>query len=434
MQVSVETTSGLERRMTVEIPEERIESEVQNRLRNLARTTRIKGFRPGKAPMKVIARQYGLQVRQEVLGEVVQSSFYEAVSAEQLRPAGAPRIEFQDSAPGSVNLAYTAVFEVMPEVTVADLSTLSLAKPVADVGDADVDKMMETLRKQRASWSAVERPAEEGDRLYIDFKGTINGEPFAGGEGNNVPLTLGGGRMVPGFEEGLVGASAGEERTLDITFPDDYGNKELTGKAAQFAIKVNSVEAASLPELNDEFAAQFNVQEGGIEALRKEVRENMERELRQRLRAQVKQLVMDRLLDSHAIDIPAALIQQESQSLADQLRQNMRVPQGKEGPAIESSMFSEQARKRVTLGLIISEIVSQNGLKASPERVRVAIEELAASYEEPAQVVAWYLSDRRRSAEVEAMVLEDEVVDWVLGNLKVEETPTSFDAIMNPNG
>ena len=428
MQVSVETTAGLERRMTVQVPEERIASEVDNRLRQLARTTSIKGFRPGKVPFKVVQQRYAKQVREEVLGEVIQNSYFEAVSQEKLRPAGYPSFEPKSMEEGS-GVEYVATFEVMPSIEPAALDGVEVEKPVCTVGDADVDKMLENLRSQNAGWQDAERAAQEGDRVTIDFKGTIEGEEFQGNKGQNVPVTLGGKRMIAGFEEGLVGAKAGSELTLDLQFPENYGYKEVAGKPVQFAVKVSKVEEPLLPELNDEFAQKFGV-EGGIDALRSEVRSNMERELEQRLKNQTKQNVMDKLMEINNIDIPQALVMQESQALAQQMRQNMQLPADKSG-AISPTMFEEQAKKRVTLGLLLAELVQRHNLKVDADAVRKTVEQLAAGYEQPEEVVKWYYADKQRLGEVESIALEEGVVSWVLGQVKVTEKPLGFDEIMN---
>lgn len=433
MQVSVETTSGLERRMTIEVPEERVETEVQNRLRNLARTTRLKGFRPGKVPLKVVERQYGGQVRQEVIGEVIQSTFSEAVAQEQLQPAGMPDIEPKELEKGK-NLQYVATFEVMPQVEVASLEGVAVETPKAEVTDADIDNMLETLRKQQAKWVEADRAADEGDRVTVDFEGTVGGETFQGNKGTDVPVTLGGGRMIPGFEDGLKGLKAGDEKTLEVTFPEDYGSAEVAGKDAKFEVKVKKVEEPELPAIDADFAKALGVNTEDMDEFRAEVRQSMERELKQNLKAQVKQQVMDKLLEVNNIELPQALIEQESQALAQQLQQQMQgAQQGKGAPQLEPSMFADQAKRRVALGLILSELVQSNEIKADPEKVRAAVEEVASTYEQPDEVIKFYYSDQRRLAEVESMVLEDAVVDWVLDNAKVQEKQASFDEIMNRN-
>jgi trigger factor len=429
MQVSVETTNGLERRMTVELPVERIESEIQNRLQRASRSVRVKGFRPGKVPLKVVAQQYGRQIRDEVVGELIQASYFEALGQQSLQPAGMPTINPQVNEPGK-NLQYTATFEVMPEVSLADLAGVKLERRVAEVSDGDLDQMMETLRKQRATWQQAERAAVDGDRLNIDFTGTINGEAFAGNAGQAVPVTLGAKRMIAGFEQGLVGAKAGDELTLDLTFPAEYAHKEVAGKPVQFAVKVNSVEEAVLPELNEEFAKSFGIGDGSLDSLRKEVRQNMEREMKQALTEANKQVVMDKLLELNPITVPQALVKDEAEALKQQMQQQMYAPQGKSGVQLDSEMFRAQAQRRISLGLILSELIKGNGLKADPQKVRARIEELAATYDEPQQVIDWYYGDKSRLSQVESLVLEDTVVDWVYGQVEVTEKGGSFDEVM----
>ncbi len=429
MQVSVEATNGLERRMTIELPVERIDGEVQNRLKQMSRSAKVKGFRPGKVPHKVLAQQYGAQLRDEVVGELIQATYFEAVTQEKLQPAGMPRIEPTVNEEGK-NLEYTATFEVMPEVTLADISGAKLEKRVAEVSDEDLDKMMETLLKQRATWEEVDRAAAEDDRLNIDFKGTIDGEEFSGGSGESVPITIGAKRMIAGFEEGLVGAKAGDELTLDLTFPEDYAHKEVAGKAVQFAVKVNSVEASKLPELDEEFAKSFGIGDGSLDSLRAEVRQNMEREMKQALTEGNKQAVMDKLIELNPIEVPQALVENEAETLKQQMQQQMHIPDGKTGVQLESSMFTEQAQRRVSLGLILSELIKSQELKADDDKVRAKVEELAATYEEPQQVIDWYYGDKSRLSQVESLVLEDAVVDWVFDQADVTEKSGSFDEVM----
>lgn len=429
MQVSVETTSGLERRMTVEVPEERIDGEVQNRLKRLARTAKVKGFRPGKVPMKVVAQQYGKQVRDEVVGEVIQATYFEAINQEKLQPAGMPSIEPQVNDQGK-SLQYTATFEVMPEVELADLSGTKLEKVVAEVSDEDLEKMIDNLRQQRAEWKPVKRKAKKGDRLNIDFKGTIDGEEFSGNAGEGVQLTIGSGRMIAGFEDGLVGAKAGEELTLDLQFPEDYGHKDVAGKPVQFAVKVNSVEEPLLPEVDEEFAKGFGIGDGSLEALRNEVRQNMERELAQAVSARNKQAVMDKLLELNKIDVPAALVDNEAQNLKQQMMQQMQVPQGKSMPELDATLFKGEAERRVTLGMLVAEIIQSNELNVDEEKVKAKVQEVAATYEHPEEVINWYMADKSRLSQIENLLLEDEVVDWVFGKADVSESKSSFDEVM----
>lgn len=429
MQVSVETTNGLERRMTVELPVERVDDEVQNRLKQMSRTARVKGFRPGKVPHKVLAQQYGQQVRDEVVGELIQSTYFEAVGQEKLQPAGMPSIEPTVNEAGK-NLQYTATFEVMPEVTLAEVSGVKLEKRVAEVSDEDLEKMLETLLKQRATWEEVDRAAADDDRLNINFKGTIDGEEFSGNSGENVPVTIGSGRMIKGFEEGLVGAKAGDEMTLDLQFPEDYAHKEVAGKPVHFAVKVNSVEESKLPELDEEFAKSFGIGDGSLDSLRQEVRQNMEREMKQALIDGNKQVVMDKLLELNSIEVPSALIENEAEQLKQQMMQQMQIPEGKSGIELENSMFQNQAERRVSLGLILSELIKSQELKADEDSVRAKVEELASTYEEPQQVIDWYYGDKSRLSQIESLVLEDAVVDWVFGQADVTEKNSSFEEVM----
>lgn len=432
MQVSVETTGNLGRRMTVSVPDERIDQEIQVRLKDLARRAKIEGFRPGKVPMSIVKRRYGGQVRDEVVGEVLQSTFAEAITQEKLHPAGTPDIESHDYAPGK-GLEYTALFEVYPEFALAPLAGAKIETVTAEITDADVDDMLETIRKQRVSWEAVEREAAEGDRVVIDFTGTLNGEAFKGNEGKQVPVVLGQGRMIEGFESGLIGAKTGEERTIDVTFPEQYHAEELAGKQVQFAISVHQVEAQKLPELDADFARSMGLEDGSMEKLRDEVRANMQRELDQAIKGRNKERVMDKLLDINKIDVPQALVKSESERLAQQMMQGL-LSQGAraEDLKLDPATFAQQAARRVSLGLILGEIVKANKLTVEPARLRETVEGLAATYEHPEEVVKWYYADKRRLAEIESIALEEQVVDWVLQQAEKDEKSMSFKEIMNP--
>lgn len=431
MQVSVEATEGLQRRMTVNVDEERIASAVDDRLKNMTHTVRLKGFRKGKVPFKVVKQHYGKQVRDEVVGEVLQSTFYEAVSQEQLQPAGSPSFDDLKSEPGQ-GLAYTATFEIYPEIELAPLSEQTVEKPVSEIADADIDKMIETIRKQNISWQKVEREAKEGDRVNLDFKGMIDGELFEGGSAQGIELELGSGRMIPGFEDGLLGARTGEDRNLEVTFPENYHAENLAGKAAMFETHINSVEEPVLPEVDAEFARKLGVESGDLDEMRQEVRDNMQRELDSRLRSRLKEAVMNTLLEANRIDVPRSLVENEEKTLLQNMLQNLASQgmQQQDLSGINPEMFREQAEKRVSLGLIMSEIVKANDLKVDPEAVKARIEEIAAPYEHPEEVVKWYQSDRQRLSEVESLVFEDQVVDWVLDQAKVVEKPVAFDEIM----
>lgn len=424
MQVSVENTSVLERRMTVQIPAERVDEEVKSKLQSMTKTVRMDGFRPGKVPYKVVERKYGPQVRLETMSEVISSTYQEAIQQQNLKPASDPSIEPPRGAPGEA-LEYVATFEVYPEFDPAPASEIKVTKVSAEVQDADVDAMLDKLRKQRGEWQEVERAAVLGDRVIIDFEGTINGEAFSGNKASNAPLELGTKTMIEGFEEQLVGAKAGDKPTLNVTFPTDYSFAEVAGKPAQFAITVNKVEQAKLPELDDEFAQAFGMTEGGMEALRKEVRGNMERELEQTIKNKVKRQVFDALLVANAIELPKSLLENEVTALQQQASQ-----QGQ--PAKESAAYDEEARRRVALGLIISEIIKRNQLQVDPERVRSEVESIAASYEKPEEVVQYYFSNQEALAGVQSYVMEDVVTDWILAQAQVTDGQAAFEEIMQP--
>jgi trigger factor len=415
--------------MTVQLPGEQVDQEVERRLKRLAGTVRMNGFRPGKVPLRVVRQRYGGQVRHEVYGDLIRDSYATAVQQESLRPAGDPRIESVDDESGD-GLSYTAVFEVMPEVRVEGLDDLSVKRPVAEITDQDVDRMVESLRKQRLTWEPVDRPAAEGDQLTISFKGSLDGEEFQGGSAEQVPLVLGAGKMVPGFEQGLEGASAGETRALDVQFPDDYRAEHLAGREVHFDVEVHEVREGVLPPVDEELAKAFGVTDGGVDTLRRDVRANMERELKQTLRGVVKNRVMDALLERIPLDVPKALVDHEAGRLKEQAKTEMAGAGRKSAMDLPLELFADQARRRVALGLIIAEIVRANAIKADPERVRAAVEELAESYEDPQEVISWYYGNREQLAAVENLVLEDQVVDWVIAQGGLEDEPASFDQIM----
>ena len=432
MQVSVETTNGLERKITVAIEEERIADVVNDRLQDMTRTVKIKGFRPGKVPLKVVKQQYEQQVRQEVMGDVLQSTLYEAIGQEKLNPAGAPRIDSMNSEPGK-GLEYTALIEIYPEIKLADLSSETIEKPVAEITEADVDEMLETVRGQHKEWVEVDRAAKNGDQLNISFKGKIDGELFPGGEANDMAIELGSGRMIKGFEEGLVGAKAGDDVTLNVTFPDDYHAKELAGKAAEFETHINKVEEAKLPELDDAFATKLGIKDPNVENMRKEIRASMQQELDSRLNTKLKSAVMDALIKVNEFEVPKALVENESEALKKQMAQNLQQ-QGMQNQDLnlDASMFADQAERRVRLGLIMSEIVQSEKIEADEDRVKKKVEEIAAPYENPQQVVDWYYGDKQRLAEVKAVVTEEQIVDWAMEKAKVVDNTMTFKDIMSP--
>lgn len=421
MQVSVETGEGLERRVKIELPFEQIAGEVDKRLQQIARSARLPGFRPGKVPMKLLRQRYGDQVEREVFGELAQSSFSEAVSANALRLAGAPQFE-PEIDPEAKRFGFTAIFEVLPEVTLASLEGQSVKRPVARVADADLDAMIERLRTQRKQWVAVERAAQSGDRVTVSFVGTMDGEPFQGGSATGAQIELGATRMIPGFEDGLIGAAAGDARTLDLQFPEDYHAAELAGRPARFEVTVEQVAEPKLPELDAEFARAFGVADGDLERFRSDVRANMERELKQRIQARTKEQAMDALLAAHSLEVPAVMVAGEIQALKEQMAQSL----GNARMELPDALFEDSARRRVTLGLIVAELVKQHGIKPDAARVRAAVEEMAATYESPQEVVDYYFGDRQRLAPIESLVLEEHVVDWVLTQVTVEDEEQTF--------
>ncbi|RMV67325.1 trigger factor [Pseudomonas coronafaciens] len=429
MQVSVENTSALERRMTIGVPAERIETEVNKRLQQTARKAKIPGFRPGKVPMSVIRQRYEDGARQEALGDLIQATFYEAVVEQKLNPAGAPAVEPKSFEKGK-DLEYVATFEVFPEFTVAGFDTIAVERLSADVADSDLDNMLEVLRKQNVRFEVTDRAAQNEDQLNIDFVGKVNGEVFAGGSATATQLVLGSGRMIPGFEDGLVGAKAGEERVLNVTFPEDYQNLELAGKAAEFTVTVNTVSEPKLPELNEEFFKQFGIKETGIDGFRTEVRKNMERELRQAIKSKVKNQVMDGLLAANPIEVPKSLLENEVNRLRVQAVQqfggNIKPDQ------LPAELFEEQAKRRVELGLIVAEVVKQFDLKPDDARVREMIQEMASAYQEPEQVVAWYYKNEQQMNEVRSVVLEEQVVDTVLQKASVTDKSVSYEEAVKP--
>ncbi len=434
MQVSVESTSGLERRLTVAIEEARIAQAVESKLKEMLHTVKIKGFRPGKVPLKVVKQQYGGQVREDVVNEVLQSTFYEALSQENLHPAGAPAFSTRESTPGA-GLEYTATFEVYPEIQLGSLADQKIEKPSVEIAETDIDNMIDRIRRQHVNWEASDAPAEKGDRISIDFKGMIEGETFEGGEGKDTSIELGSGRMIAGFEDGLVGAVKDADVILDLQFPEGYQATELAGKPVQFTVHVNAVEKAVLPEVDDAFAKKMGVESGEIDLLRKDVLENMELELGKQMKTKLKEKVMDMLVEVNKIDIPKSLIENESEALRNQMVQNLSNQGLSETDvnALRPDMFAEQAQRRVRLGLIMNEIVKENAINVEAENVRALVEEIARPYEQPEEVIKWYYADKRRLGEIESLALEEQVVQWAVEQAEIVETKATFDEIMKPD-
>ena len=429
MQVSVESTSALERKLNISVPAERIESEVTKRLQQTAKRAKVSGFRPGKVPMNIIRQRYEADARQDVLGDVIQATFYEAVVAEKLNPVGQPSIEpklFEKDK----GLEYVATFEVFPEFEVQGLESIEVERQFAEVATTDVDNMLDILRKQNTTFTEVERAAATDDQVTINFVGTIDGEAFAGGTADNVPLVLGSGRMIPGFEDALVGCKAGDTKNISPTFPEDYQNLELAGKTAEFTVIVNKVEGPELPELNEEFFAMFGNTEGGLDGFRAEVKKNMERELNQAIKGKVKGQVMDGLLAANDIEVPSALIASEVDRLRVQAVQqfggNVKPDQ------LPAELFTEQAKRRVALGLIVAQMVKQFEIKADDAAVRSTIEEMAAAYQEPQQVIEWYYKNEQQLEDVRAVVLEEQVVDTVLAKAQVTDVTVAYEEAVKP--
>jgi trigger factor len=422
MQVSVETTSGLGRRMKVQIPADQIDQQVNNKLQELTRTVRIDGFRPGKVPLSVVNKRYGTQVREETTSELIASSYQEALQQEAITPASEPNIEQTSNTPGEA-FEYVATFEIYPAIEVPDLTDMALEKQICEVTDANLTRMMEKLRKQRATWNVVERKSASGDQVLIDFDGTVDGQTFSGNKASNVPLELGSNSMIPGFEEQLLEVSAGEQKKIEVTFPDDYTSAEVAGKTAQFDIKIHSVSESVLPELDDNLATAFGMS-GGIDAFKGEVQNNMQRELDATIKSNLKQQVFDGLLSRVDIDLPASLVDGEIDALIKS------QDEAAEKLSNDRSQYEDEARRRVSLGLLISEIVKQNQLQPDPEKIRQTIEGIAASYEKPEEVVQWYYSNQEMLQGVQTFVMEDTVVDWVIGQSKTEEKSVDFDDIM----
>jgi trigger factor len=431
MTTSVETLSGLERRLNFSVNSEDIAKQTKARLSQLSKTVKLAGFRPGKVPLSMVERNYGFQVQSEVLGDAVNKAFSEAVNSHALRIAGEPRVDRAEGEPAAGTLGFVATFEVYPQIALKDLSTLEAERFTATVGDADVEKTVNILRKQRATWSELARAVENNDRVTIDFKGTLAGEAFQGGSAEDFPFVPGEGRMLPDFEKGVIGMLAGATKSFDVAFPEDYGNKDLAGKTAQFAVTVKKVEMPVLPEVNEEFAKQLGVADGDISKLRGDIRNNLEREVAQRLRTRTKSAVMEVLPGVAEFDLPKALVETEQGRLAEQAKAELtnRGVDVKNIP-VPLDAFTEQAQRRVRLGLIVGELVKTNSLQAKPDQIKKQIEEFAQAYENPGEVVRWYFSDKERLAEVEGMVLEQNVVDLVLSKAKVSDKALAFDELM----
>jgi len=431
MQVSVESISKLERRMQVQVPAERVSQEVAARLQNLSRTARLKGFRPGKAPIKVIRQQFGVQVHREVIGELLQSSFAEAVSEKQLSPAGNPRIEPQSVGEGQ-DLRYVATFEVIPEVALQPMDTLELERVTSEVTESDIDAMIERLRRQQMKYSPVTRAAVSGDKVSIDFLGKIDGVEFAGGKGENIGIVLGEGRMLPDLEQGLIGAAAGDHRDISVNFPADYRATELAGKTALFSTDIKAVEEPALPEVDEEFCKSFGVTEGGIPKLREDVAANMRRELEQNLRTRNKTAVLEKLYQANPIDVPNAMLESQIRELQIESMRRAGTKDVSQAPPREPLV--EPARRRVALGLIINDVIRREGIVLDPQRANARLDEMVGAYGDAAALKRAYQQNADAMRQVESLALEDQVVDWILDHAKVRQKVSTFKELMNFEG
>jgi len=431
MQVSVENTGKLERRMQVQVPAERVSKEIASRLKQLSRTARLNGFRPGKAPLTVIRQQFGPQVHREVIGELLQSSFSEAVTQKQLAPAGQPRIEPQSVGEGQ-DLTYVATFEVFPEVVLQPVDGLEIERVTADVTESDIDAMILRLRKQQMRYSAVERAATSGDKVTVDFEGSIDGVPFPGGKGDAIPIVLGENRMLPQLEQGLIGAAAGEQKLIDVDFPADYRATELAGKRASFKVDVKTVEAPSLPELDEEFCKSFGVTEGGVPKLREDVAANMRRELEQTLRNRNKSAVMDKLFQVNPIDVPNALLENTVRDMQIEAMRRSGAKDVSQAPPREPLI--EPARRRVALGLLFNEIIRRENLVLDPARANARLDEMVGAYGDAEGLKRAYQQNAEAMRQVESLAMEDQVVDWVLSHAKVQDKSSTFKELMNFEG
>jgi len=434
MQVSVETTQGLERRLTISVPAETVDVEVKNRLRQVSKTQRINGFRPGKVPPSVIQKRYGKSVRQEVAGEIMQRSFVDAIVAEKINPAGRPSFVAKSNEDGK-ELEFEATFEIYPEVELKDLEKITVERPDVEVSDKDLDEMFETLQKQHQTWKENKRKTKKGDKLTLDFTGRVDGEEFEGGKAEAFELELGAGRMIPGFEKEITGMKVGEEKTIQVTFPDDYHAENLKGKEAEFDIVVHKTEGSVLPKVDEEFAKLFGVEEGGIEALREEVSKNMTRELTQAVKAKVKEQVLEGLLESHEVGLPSALVEQEVDVLRQQAMQRFQGQMDpKNLPELPSEMFKEQAERRVKIGLLLGEVIKVNELKVDNTKVDELIATAASAYEDPKEVIEYYANNKELMQQMQNVALEEQAVELLVEKAKVKNKKASFKDIMNPEG
>jgi len=427
MQVSVEATGNIERKLSIVIPADRVDGEVDSRLKSMRGRVKIDGFRPGKVPMSVVSQQYGDSVYQEVVGELFQSTFYEAAEQEELKVAGMPKIEATVLEPGK-DLEYNATFDIYPVFEIGDISKIEVKQPSVKLAAADVNEMIETLRKQQQEWKEVKRAAKKGDMLVIDFNGKVDGQEFEGGAAEDFSVELGSGRMLGDFEDALKGMKAGAEKEADVNFPDEYPEETLQGKTAQFSLKVKKVSEPELPEMNEDFIKKFGVEDGDEKTFKAEIKANMQREADQRVKSQIKQSVMEGLHELHEIDLPNSLVEDEVKQVRSEMQQNS---QGADMSSLPDDMFKDQASRRVKLGLIVGEIITKNKLEKDQTKVDEMLNSLAESYEDPQALIEYYRSDQQAMQTIEAAVMEEMIVDWVLEKAKIKEEKVKFTELMN---
>ncbi|MDX1406108.1 MAG: trigger factor [Woeseiaceae bacterium] len=429
MQVTVESTGTLERRMRVELPAERVEKEVEARLKRVGKTAKIKGFRPGKVPAKVVRQRYGLQVRQEVLADLMGQSYRDAVAQENLSPVAHPKIEPELSDKGE-SFAFVATFEVLPEFQLEDLDKIEVTRPEVEISDADCDDMIDNLRRQKAEWKSVDRASKDGDRVIVDFDGKLKGKPVDGGKGKEVPVVVGQGQMLADFEKALIGVSAGDEKTFKVKFPKDYHSEELGGKTVEFEVKVHEVQEQELPPLDDSLAELYGIEEGGLEKLREDVVDNMKRESDQKVRNDLRDQAMSGILKANPIEVPSSLVHQEAHRMQEEAMRQLGIEDRDKAPPV--SEFHDGAENRVRLSLLVQKLVSDNNIELDRGRLRERVEQICAGYENSEEMVAHYLGNPQVMSRIEPMVLEEQAVDWIIEHGKEKKKPIGFKEYMKP--
>ncbi len=430
MQTQVETSNPLERNVELSVPREKVETEVSERLKRLAPKVKIQGFRPGKVPLKIVTQQYGQQIQQEVLGELLQKQFNETVKKENLRVAGLPNFEARSFGENGSDYEFSVTFEIYPEFEPENLESITVHKPVLQIGETEIQKTLEVLRKQRADYVSADRPAQSGDRVNIDYRGILDGKDFAGGQASDYSFIIGNRHLLEDFEASILGMSAGEEKTFDMTFPDDYPGQDVAGEKVTFTITLNKLEVPELPEIDAEFARSLGIEDGDVEKMRAEIQANLQREITQRIRIRLKEQIMQSLLDKVSIQAPRVLVQQEIDRLIKEMRDAQATRSLRKPLDLPREMFQEKAERRVKLGLILGKLIETHGLSAKPDQVRHYIEEHAQSYENPEQIVKWHYASPERLKEIEPLILEDNVVSWILEKAQIVDQDITFEELM----